>query len=600
MTPLRRALVLVTLSAATASPCGGPETYPINAPLVTLDAQFEAIQTVSDGVESRVRPELRFLAPFRGTAGVTDALWSHAYQDAGWNPPPRFDSTATFGAPDTLAFRAAVSRGDTAGADRAARAIVDRVLDLPALVADEHITSTERAVAWLERSTHAGSAEFAVIKRTMRERIPNGWVSAIRDSVRAETWTSLAALHARWLATHAAHPLAPWVRFSRARLAFFQGDTVGAWEPWLALYATGAHRPRVLSEMRYLMLQAMVPPVDRRIDGVLHAALLTGRSLGVAAWNREWRASASLPPAVRIATQERLLWHAATRPLADSLDRLTGFPREAARPSVFWAELRALALARGGQRAAALQQLQGLEADSVIAPLRAQLLLGTGRWADGIRTPAIPFASRQYLVRVMAPDSVVSVLTRDPDRQLANEARLVHAVRLAAAGQWRPAIAALPAGQSRRAALWRTAGTLSADTSSRGRLAWARWLRQRNGSLFYGNDKPWYRSLNWRLGAIESTDSQYGFNSQLPWTAAAEQRAIGRHFRESFELYVALKAWVAWLGRPGISPAERRRVAREADGAYRWLVDWDANNSGFWKGALEAEGIGRAIRMAAR
>jgi hypothetical protein len=259
-----------------------------------------------------------------------------------------------------------------------------------------------------------------------------------------------------------------------------------------------------------------------------------------------------------------------------------------------------VALARGGRRDAALQQLESLDGDSVVAPLRAQLLLGTGRWADGIRTPAIPFASRQYLLRVMAPDSVVASLSVNADRSLADEARLVRAVRLAAAGKWTPAIAALPAGQTRRASLWRTAATLSADTTARGQLAWARWLRPRNGTQFFGNDKAWYRSLNWRLNAIASTDPQYGFNSQLPWTADDEQRAIGRHLRASYELYPALRTYVTWLARPGTSPAERRRIAREADGAYRWLVDWDANNSTFWKTALEAEGIGRAIRVAAR
>lgn len=652
MTPLRRALLLVMLSAATASPCGGPETYPINAPLVTLDAQFEAVQTVSDGLDARVRPELRFLAPFRGTRGVTDALWSHAYPDAQWNPPARYDSTATFVVPDSASLRAAVSRGDWTGADVAARAVVEQVLDLPASIADHHIVTLARAIAWLEGSArlrsippsrlvatlwngvvpqagdaalhdlyaathvppdslaaflrshgaslHRGSVEFALIKRTMRERIPNGWSHDIRESVRPETWASLADMHARWLGAHGEHALAPWVRFARARMAYFQGDSTAAWEPWLALYATGAHRPRVLSEMRYLLQQGMTPPADRRIDDVLHAALLIEQSIGVTEWNRAWNATTTLAPAVRLAVQERLLWHAAGRALGDSLQRLTSFPREAGTPSVLWAALRAMALARGGRRAAALEQLASLEGDSTVAPLRAQLLLGTGRWADGIRTPAIPFASRQYLVRVMAPDSVVATLTADADRRLAHEARLVQAVRLAAAGEWTRGIAALPPGESRRATLWRTAATLSADTTSPGQLAWARWLRQRNGSLFLGNDKPWYRSLNWRLASISSADATSGFNARLPWTADDERRAIGRHVRATYELYPALRAWVAWLGRPGITPAERRRVAREADAAYRWLVDWDANNSDFWKRVLEEEGIGRAIRVAAR
>ena len=72
-------------------------------------------------------------------------------------------------------------------------------------------------------------------------------------------------------------------------------------------------------------------------------------------------------------------------------------------------------------------------------PFRATKLTG---YEGGIRTPLIPFASRQYLVRVMAPDSVMALLASAPDRQLANEARLVQAVRLAVAGQWTRASAA--------------------------------------------------------------------------------------------------------------------------------------------------------------
>jgi hypothetical protein len=80
----------------------------------------------------------------------------------------------------------------------------------------------------LPTSPHGASVDFERIKRAMRERLPNGWANEFRDSVPATTWTDLAALHARWLAAHEGHALAPWVRFSRARLAYFQGDTAGA------------------------------------------------------------------------------------------------------------------------------------------------------------------------------------------------------------------------------------------------------------------------------------------------------------------------------------------------------------------------------------
>ena len=217
-----------------------------------------------------------------------------------------------------------------------------------------------------------------------------------------------------------------------------------------------------------------------------------------------------------------------------------------------------------------------------------------------MRAPALPFEARQYLLRVMAPDSVLVDIAGGSDRRLAAEARLVQATRRGAAGQWTAAIAALPPGQSKRVALWTTARSLSSDTTAAGTLARARWLRQRNGALYFGSDKIWYRSLNWRLAALQSGDSAYGFSAALPWTAAAETEAIGRHLRGTYEMYHSVVAYRDWLQRPGLLAVERRRVAREADAVYRWLVDWDNNNSSFWKDTLEAEGIGRAIRDAGR
>ena len=435
MNRLHRAMVLVALCAAPVFPCGGPGSYPIDAPLVTIDRTLQAVESGQDDYESRRRVELRFLAPFRGSPGVNDALWAYAYPDAVWNALPGYDSSASFVLPDSAPLLAALRRGDGAAASAAARTIVDRALGLPAGVADAYAGLTNRALEWLDdaprltstpraaflttfwrdsappagvlplrdlyaarhiardsiatwltahpASPYAAALEFAAIKRAMQTQIPNGWANEVRDSVPATTWRALRQLHQDWLGAHAADARAPWVRFSRARLAYFAGDTAQTWEPWLALYATGTHRPRVLSEMRYLVMQGMLPAEDARTDVALQAALLTERRLTVAQWNRAWDATAGAVPAVRLTTQERLLWHVAHRPLADSMDRLTSFPRLPAVPSSLWGEMRGVALARAGRRVAALEQLRLLPTDTLVAPLRAQLLLGERRYSPG-------------------------------------------------------------------------------------------------------------------------------------------------------------------------------------------------------------------------
>src|SRR5262252_3242873 len=108
----------------------------------------------------------------------------------------------------------------------------------------------------------------------MRTGIPDGWASSIRDSVPAARWDELDKLHTEWLRRFASHPLADYVRLSRARLSYFKGDGARAWDELLAMYPR--HRERVLGEMRYLVQQGALPASmdDPRLDWPLRAALV--------------------------------------------------------------------------------------------------------------------------------------------------------------------------------------------------------------------------------------------------------------------------------------------------------------------------------------
>src|SRR5262249_7876768 len=180
------------------------------------------------------------------------------------------------------------------------------------------------------------------------------------------------------------------------------------------------------------------------------------------------------------------------------------------------------------------------------------------------------------------------------------EACMSLAGRNAAKGDWNAGAELLQASQPKRAELWREAAKLSADTSSKGLLAWARFLREHNGKLFYDQDKTWYRSLNFRLDALkpqpgaESKPSEN--NSGTSWDPEAEAKAIQVHLTDSTEMYFALKAYAAWLKAEGAREKESATVLQEADKTYNWLVNWDNSNSSFWTDYLKNSGEAATLR----
>lgn len=668
----RTALLLVAL-AAPLYPCGGPESYPIDAPLVRADAYLQALETVDD-FDFRLRPELRFLHPFLANGGqVASEMWMYSYSDASWNLAKGVDTTARFDF-DSLeqALDRALPTGNRQSTEVAASALLNGALDVPATVSDAVQPSVRRAVealeilaarakpaapvtlpepiarrlygdslvqdvaslpqwarevveirelprdsmpVWGDRhpdSPRQGSLRFVELQLAMRRGIPDGWARETRDSVPPERWRQLAALHDAWMQRFPNHPLAPWVQLSRLRLAYFQGDSTKAWDVALDTYRT--HRWRALDEMRFLLRQPMYPPSldDPRIDDTLRAALLGEIPIDASRWEREWRRAQRASAPWASAVRERLMWRAAR----DSASATDGRSRIVSEPGVALSPLanalRLVALVRAGDVPVALRvadslaltggaahSVERVEIDSTVAPIRVQLLLAERRWIDALHSPGMPPEARQYLVRVMAPDSVLEALVRSNDRLLSREARRTRALRRASAGDWTGASAMLPSGDGELANRWRAVQPLAADTTLAGRLAFARYMRAQNGKLFGGNDKVWYRSLNWRQRAIG--DSTYGgFTPILPWRAEDEVSAIGRHFHDTFEMYYAVKAYADFLARLPKGDPRRAVAVREADQAYNWLLNWDNYNATYWARELEAEGIGGKIRRAGR
>lgn len=656
---LARATGLLVALAVPVYPCGGPEHYDIDAPLATADAYLQAVETVDD-FDFRPRPELRFVHPFIAS-GVprASAMWMHAYADAAWNTPAALDTSAAFSlvAP-VAAFDSAAQRGDARALSVAARALLNEALSVPAVVADEYRVPVRRAVealellsapgvaaamtpalvqrlyvddrrgggdvrplpAWAQealamralprdsmpawgdahpQSLRLGSLRFVGLQLAMKRGIPDGWAREIRDSVPPARWREFAAMHDDWMQRFAEHPLAPWVTLSRIRLAYFAGDTTTAWNVALGLYR--AHTPRAVEEMRFLLRQSFYPPTldDPRIDDVLRAALLGEVPIDGARWRLEWERAQRVNAQWAVAARDRLMWRAARdsaktlRLPANALD----VPASSLSP--IGGVLRLVALIRADRVRDAIARVDSLGTDSLVAPMKVQLLLAARRWRDALAAAGGEAESRAYLVRVLAPDSVLASLAASSGGPLATEAQRTLATRVAAAGGWRAAADRLPLRDASRRALWRGTQALAADTSLGGRLAFARYMRARNGKLFWGNDKVWYRSLNWRLASITDTVN-VGFNPILPWSSADEVRAIGRHFRDGFEMYHAVRAYADFLARAPRTDVRRTAALREANLTYNWLVNWDNNNSRFWEQALEEEGIGRAIRQAGR
>lgn len=658
------AVVAVALVAVPAFPCGGPGADIVDRPLVRVHDYL--VRTLyDDEYESHLRTEMRFLEPFRrAMADSVGALLAFAYEGDGYLSDADADTLPRQYERERLgpAVRA-IAEGDYAGAESAARRVVSDVLDMPAGLAlpfaqvlrtaveivdiAPSLTPGDRGIAGryfagdsaqrdalaaggglppvlraaldirrLRRSetsayanAHASSPRlaalrFVALQEAMRTGIPDGWASSMRDSVPPARWDELERLHADWLRRFPSHPLADYVRLSRVRLRYFEGDGAGAWNELLAMYPR--HRERVLGEMRYLVQQSVIPESidDSRFDWLLRTALVPELRLSPEQWNAYWQASEShAGEPWTIAMQERLLWCAielaeSTRPLPSH------FPRRPAAPTPLWAKLRLLALLEAGNLDAATEQADSTDdSEGELGAIRVRIQLLRRDWGKALAASPIGDPATSYLVRVLAPQRIVDSLAAAPGSPLGNDARLTNAGRRAAVGDWSGAsrfVSAVDPGKARR---WARTVALAADTSRSGRLAFARWMRDQHGRLFFGEDTFWLRGLNWRLDALDRDTADLsapppGLDPRLPWTAAEERAKIGAHLRSTTELYYSLGAYARWLDGATRTTPGLVAVVREANQVYNRLVSWDERNSRFWSTALTQSPEARSIRRA--
>ncbi|MEO7966568.1 MAG: hypothetical protein ABIT38_21930 [Gemmatimonadaceae bacterium] len=76
---------------------------------------------------------------------------------------------------------------------------------------------------------------------------------------------------------------------------------------------------------------------------------------------------------------------------------------------------RAIALSLAGRNREAMEQAESLGSNSVVDPLRAHLLLTARCWTDALAVLEISIESKEYLVRVIVPDSVLTSLKAGRD-----------------------------------------------------------------------------------------------------------------------------------------------------------------------------------------
>ncbi len=74
------------------------------------------------------------------------------------------------------------------------------------------------------------------------------------------------------------------------------------------------------------------------------------------------------------------------------------------------------------------------------------------------------------------------------------------------------------------------------------------------------------------------------------------------YLKSGSERYLALRAYASYFGRPGVTVTQRRVAVRDADRAYRGLLDTDPSRpgEGFWADSLPRSVEAQVIRRAGR
>jgi hypothetical protein len=623
-------------------PCGGPESYPIDAPLVKPHAYLESL-LATDYATGQRREEIRFLYPFKlARPREVAGLWSLAYLDP--FAPAESVAVGKFHRTDSGALDQALAKGDVAMAEAEAQRIVAEVLDMPAIMGDSNQPAFRRAIEFLElRSRLTGvpaarvaavydslaapvrslaradmpryaeahpadpriaSLRFVALEEARKREIPNGWPEEIRQQMTPEGWRRLEELHDGWLRDFPHHPLADLVTLSRLRLFYFEEQTGRAWQVLLGMYPR--HLPRLLAEMRFLITNGGDTPVLDSVvlrpdlDPVLRTAVLgelPATTLTPDQWNRLWELSAAhIKEPWAINLEERLLQKVVEQP--ESLPFPKGFPTGPANPSGLWGYLRLLALTQTRHTEQALEQGKSLKPTEEVAAVMAKLYLGRGEWTRATTVPGLEPHARRYLLWVMAPDSALGRVAAGSD-SAAHEARLVEATRRVRQDGWAAGARVLEAHEPDAAAIWHRAGALASDTSLDGRLAYARFLRDQAGRLYLGKDIVWYRSVSYRLDLLTAARAQE-FDTGLPWRPTEESEAIHRHLLESSAEYEALRGFAEYLNRAPAGSRDYSTALKEGDRLYNTLLNWGQSQTSFWSSYLPHSPEAAAIRKAGK
>ena len=634
--------------ATVALPCGGSEVYNVDGPLVPTPAFAERALSPMSDFEYLPRDEIRFLpgmllaepvklAPLLGRPPVRPAAW-------GTLARPKVAE------PSRDAMNAAWARGDFDAATRAAQVVVGRVMALPAsddtlrngalrmavetielapLVARAatsargaafaRLAMPMRAVpfdsmpAMLARDPNAprrASMAFAGLRLMVRDGLPNASRADFGAQVPAARWDSLHAAHRAWLAAYPAHPYAGLVKFSQLRLFFLASQTDSAWQTVVRLYAD--YPARAAAEMRYMLVAGMLPPdtmlTDARVPVEVRVSLVGNLRPSREAWIALMQmASQQRAAAWSTNLEERLLASLAT----DSVSAAplpSGFPVWRAGATLLWRYLWAVNMLRAGRVDDAVvfttvrtPERQDSSLAGEAAMLSARIFMVRGEWSKAVQVSLLDAWTRRYVLRVLALDSVAMTLASSNNEAIAREARLVLATRAAQLGHWDDAAAQVRPVDVARAARYARIATLARDTMSNvGLQRFAQALAASNGQLFYEATRYFYRGMLYRDYALSPERASDAWD--LPWTRADERQRMYTYFRTASERWLALRAYASYFARSGVTAAQRRTAVRDADRAYRGLLDTDPSRSGegFWADSLPRSAEAQAIRQAGR
>ena len=646
--------------------CGGPAMHDIAAAMRSpRELQMWVVYNRGDYDEPQVVYEqLRFLYPLAvANPGKLRDLWLLTYN---YEYPLDADSqqVASGGGWDSLftrvslaPIRARLEANDLAGAEREARSVIERIIDMPSAQAHAHALQLRRATELVEiatllraqpaalphyarifddtsqwdatrattfspvlrqalavrgmsRSEMADSAnrpgfthprlaslKFVAVQEAIRSQVPDGWGDWMPPEAKVDSaaipWDSLEAMHHRWLMTYGTHPLADLVRLSQLKLARYRNQTDRAWEIALAMYP---RRPaRAAGEMIYLERTGRVP---QSLDFAQRypevlTALVDERPLTLQEWDRWWQLARANPRALWSEDLETRLL-ASLQP-SDTAPMILprSFPVRDSAPSGLWADLRLVALVAARRWADADSVIASGSVGAAAAPV-AEVHLHHRRWSRAASMPALDHDARLYLMYALIPDTALRAMERDTT--FGRDARYARAFRLAGREQWQAAAALLDTSYSTTAALWRRAATLERNRTPAGRLAYARFLRANRNALLLPTG-PW-ESTSWYRSVAQRW--RWASAGDEPVPAAYEQEMIDAHMRALFPSFHALRAYADYLAKADPHGASAKRVLAEADLTYRSLIDYDRENSPYWMAELDSHPATKVIRAFGR